>query len=272
MSRIRQYAEGVARAFVTGPGAVPEDSGSMNYLAGLGLEPEGRTDYGEYIRTSNAVYTAARLRSSLLSSLPIVAYRVGADGKRDQVTAGPLVELLSKVNPFWTFQRMVEMTELSLCLWGSAYIFLDRGTSRRQAPRELWWARPDRVTVIPDKQNYVSHFLYEVGSDQPPIRFERDEVVWLRYPNPLDEFDGLSPLASAAIAADTSRAAMISNAAMFRNGLQLAGVVQPANGQTLTEEQARGLEQSMARRFKGADKAHRWGVLRFEAKFQPLCR
>ena len=270
MSRIRRYTESVARAFVTGPGAVPDQSSMTNYLAGFGLEPESRVDYGEYIRTSNAVYTAARLRSSLLSSMPIVAYRVAADGRRDKVTAGPLVELLSKVNPFWTFQRLVEMTELSLCLWGSAYIFLDRGTNRRAAPRELWWARPDKVTVVPDKANYVSHFLYEVGSDQPPIRFERDEVVWLRYPNPLDEFDGLSPLASAAIAADTSRAAMISNAAMFRNGLQMAGVVQPANGQTLTEEQARGLEQSMARRFKGADKAHRWGVLRFEAKFQPL--
>ena len=269
MSRMRRYADTVARAFVTGPGSVP-DPGIANYLAGFGLEQESRVDYGEYIQTSNAVYTAARIRASLLSSLPIVAYRVGPDGRKDKVTGGPLVELLSKVNPFWTFQRLVEMTELSLCLWGSAYIFLDRGTNRRGRPMEMWWARPDRVTVVPDKEAYVSHFLYQVGSDQEPMRFERDEVIWLRYPNPLDEFDGLSPLASAAIAADTSRAAMISNAAMFRNGLQLAGVVQPANGQTLTEEQARGLEQSMSRRFKGADKAHRWGVLRFEAKFQPL--
>ena len=268
MSRFRRYADTVARAFVTGPGAVPDQS--LTSMLGGYADDERRVDYGEYIQTSNAVYTAARLRASLLSSLPIVAYRVGPDGRRDKVTAGPLVELLQKVNPFWTFQRLVEMTELSLCLWGSAYIFLDRGTNRRGRPMEMWWARPDRVTVVPDKENYVSHFLYQVGSDQPPIRFERDEVVWLRYPNPLDEFDGLSPLASAAIAADTSRAAMISNAAMFRNGLQMAGVVQPANGQNLTEEQARGLEQAMARRFKGADKAHRWGVLRFEAKFQPL--
>lgn len=268
MSRIRQYAETVARAFVTGPGAVPDPT-LTQYLSGFDTG-DNRPDYGEYIQTSNAVYTAARLRASLLSSLPIVAYRVGPDGRRDKVTAGPLVELLQKVNPFWTFQRMVEMTELSLCLWGSAYIFLDRGTNRRGRPMEMWWARPDKVTVVPDKENYVSHFLYQVGSDQPPIRFERDEVIWLRYPNPLDEFDGLSPLASAAIAADTSRAAMISNAAMFRNGLQMAGVVLPANGQNLTEEQARGLEQAMSRRFKGADKAHRWGVLRFEAKFQPL--
>ena len=268
MSRIRQYAETVARAFVTGPGAVPDPT-LTQYLSGFDTG-EHRVDYGEYIQTSNAVYTAARLRASLLSSLPIVAYRVGPDGRRDKVTAGPLVELLQKVNPFWTFQRLIEMTELSLCLWGSAYVFLDRGTNRRGRPLEMWWARPDRVTVVPDKENYVSHFLYQVGTAQPPIRFERDEVIWLRYPNPLDEFDGLSPLASAAIAADTSRAAMISNAAMFRNGLQMAGVVLPANGQNLTEEQARGLEQAMSRRFKGADKAHRWGVLRFEAKFQAL--
>jgi HK97 family phage portal protein len=269
VSRFRRYASEVARAFVTGPGAVPDQSGG-GYLAAFGQEDERRIDYGEYIQTSNAVYTAARIRASLMSSVPIVAYRVAGDGRKDKVTSGPLVELLAKVNPFWTFQRLIEMTELSLCLWGSAYVFLDRGTNRRQAPRELWWARPDRVTVVPDKEKYVSHFLYQVGDEEQPIRFERDEVIWFRYPNPMNEFEGLSPLASAAIAADTSRAAMISNAAMFRNGLQLAGVVQPANGQMLTEEQARGLEQSMARRFKGVDKAHRWGVMRFEAKFQSL--
>ena len=175
MSRIRQYAETVARAFVTGPGAVPDPT-LTQYLSGFDTG-ENRVDYGEYIQTSNAVYTAARLRASLLSSLPIVAYRVGPDGRRDKVTSGPLVELLQKVNPFWTFQRLIEMTELSLCLWGSAYVFLDRGTNRRGRPLEMWWARPDRVTVVPDKENYVSHFLYQVGTAQPPIRFERDEVI-----------------------------------------------------------------------------------------------
>jgi HK97 family phage portal protein len=269
MSFVRKYFTGLqsgARAFVTGPGVV--DDASTGYMEITG--ERGTADWGSYLQTSNSVYVAARLRAQLLSSLPIAVYKVRPDGRKDKVTAGPIIELLSKVNPYWTFERLMEMVELSLCLWGEAYIFLDRGTTRRQAPRELWWARPDRVRVVPDTKDYISHFLYELPDGKDPMRFERDEVIWLRYPNPLDEFSGLSPLQSAAIAADTSRAAQISNRMLFSNGIQMAGVVVPKSGQSLTEEQATQIERSMARRFKGQDKAHRWGVLRFDASFQPL--
>ena len=224
-------------------------------------------EYGEYIATSNAVYACATQRAQFLSSLPLRLYREGE--KRTEVTRGELWELLRKVNPFWTFTRLIEMTELTLCLWGQAFWFLERGTNGKGMPREMWWGKPDRVRVIPDEVEYISGFLY-TGVHGSVVRYEPGEVVWLRYPNPLDEYAPLSPISAARLAADYSSAAMKSNRNLFVNGLQLGGALFPKNGAQFTPEQARDLEESLGRRFKGADKAHRWGVFRFEAEMQEM--
>lgn len=46
------------------------------------------------------------------------------------------------------------------------------------------------------------------------------------------------------------------------------GLVVPQENVEFTPEQARELEGDLDRRFKGKDKAHRWGVLRFQAKIE----
>ena len=266
ITRYLERLQPAARAFVPGPGAVDPS------LVTFGVDPDVFSPeiYAEYLATSNGVYACAKLRATLLSSLPLRHYRLQGDGSRVEVERGRLHELTQKVNPYWTFNRLMEMTELSLSVWGSAYWFIERGASGTGAPRELWWARPDRVRVVPHPTDYVSHFLYEPVNGAAPIRFEREEVVWLRYSNPIDEFSGLSPLAAARIAADVSGAAMKSNRNLFSQGIQMGGLVMPTGSTPLTEDQARQLEESLTRRFRGVDKAHRWGVMRIETKFQPM--
>lgn len=252
------------RAFVLGPGVV--DRHAM--VHGQDSDTFNPAEYGDYLATSNGVYVCATGRAQLLSSLPLKAIKLAANGDRLEVTSGQLRALLSKVNPFWTFTRLIEMTELSLCLWGEAFWFLERGAAGTLTPREIWWGRPDRVKVVPDPVSYVKGFLYRPATGGQDIAFTPGEVIWFRYPNPLDEFRGLSPLAAARLAADYASAAMKSNAALFTNGLQLGGVLVPKSPATYTPEQAEELVELLDRRLKGADKAHRWAVLRYEAELK----
>ena len=120
------------------------------------------------------------------------------------------------MNPFWTFQRLLEMTELSLCLWGSAYWFVERGQSGTMQPSEIWWGRPDRVRVVPHPTNYLSAFLYD-GLNGQALTFQPSEVIWFRFPNPVDEYAGLAPLAAPG-RGGLRRAAMTANRALFTNG------------------------------------------------------
>jgi HK97 family phage portal protein len=255
IGRAMAQADG-SRAFVTGPAVVDP------FRQETGYDPAeiASTKLLTYATLSNAVYTCVRLRASLLSSLPLRFYRVRG-GERREVTSGPVVELFSRVNPFWTWNRLIEMIEWSLCLTGSAYVFLERGNGARLGPpRELWWARPDRVRVLPDRDRYVRGFVYEAWGSEP-IPFSPEETWWLRYPNPLNEYAGLSPLAAARLSADLAIAATNANVGLFERGIQAGGFLFPGPGQPdFSPQERKVLEEVLNREFKGARNAHRWGV------------
>lgn len=242
------------RAFVTGPGTVDQ---SQVYF-GIGNETYQPGEYVNYPATSNGVYACVNVRARTLAGLPLKVYRLDAKGDRTEITSGPLWLLLRKVNPYWTLSRLLDMTEQSMGVWGECFWFM---SLKGNQPTEIWWARADRVKVHPHPTDYISHFTYE-GPNGTPIRFERNETVWLRYANVADQYSGLSPLAAARLAADTASAAMHSNHAIFRNGSQIAGMVVPLNGVTFSEAQAKDVADDLSRKFKGVENAHRLAVLR----------
>lgn len=248
------------RGFVLGPGVVDW----ADQWDGRDKSEFAPAEYGEYVRSSNAVYTCATLRASLLASLPIKIYRTNRAGEKVEVKRGPLVELLSKVNPYWTRYRLIYMSEMTLCLWGEATWFLERGPSGLGEPKEVWWARPDRVSILPDPVNYIKGFLYEPLNGTQDIPFTPQETIWIPYPNPLDEYAGLSPIAAARGSADYATEAVRANTRLFKNGLQIGGIVMPpANSpRELTPDQAKELDAYFTRRFQGQDKAHRWATMR----------
>jgi HK97 family phage portal protein len=263
--KIIDRARSAYRAFVAGQATV----NPWDLTWGHDQSEYSPAEYGNYIAQSNAVYTCAQRRARPLAALPIALYRGGAE--KTLIERGPLNDLLAKVNPYWTMNRLIEMTELSLCLWGSCYWFLERGQSGRQPPQEIWWAKSPQVRVVPHPDNYISHFVYQSAHGAPDIEFQPSEVIWLRYSNPVDQFSGLSPLAAARLSADAANAAMKSNRNLFVNGMQMGGFIMPEQADlTYTKEQAQQLESDLAGRFRGVDKAHRWAVLRFKANLQSM--
>lgn len=225
-------------------------------------------EYGDYLATSNDVFTVVSARARLMSGLRLRFYR-GRSADKVEVTDGPAHDLYWRVNDFWHAERLAYMDELSMGLWGQSFWAIEPGG--RGEPDQIWWLKPSQVKPVPHETGYLAKFLYEPVTGLPPIEFEPHEIVWFRYPNPLDQFSPLSPLAAARLAADTASAMMRSNRKLFEQGLQMGGLVVPDTGNVaFSPEQAGDLERQLERRFKGVDKAHRWGVLRFEAKFQPM--
>lgn len=253
------------RAFVLGQAVV--DQAAMAF--GVDNSQYSPPEYGDYVATSNGVHACVTLRADLLSSLPIKAYRLKPDGEKEEVTKHPVIDLLNYVNPHWTLPRLLKFVEQSLCVWGSAYLFLERGQNGMGKPTEIWWGRPDRVLLHPDPVNYIGYYTYHSphGSD---ITYKATEVVRLAHPNIADEFNGLSALAAARLAADYASAGMMSNKALFEQGLQTGGFIMPPQGKTFTKEQATELETAIKRRFMGADKAHKWGVLPFQMELNEM--
>lgn len=250
------------RAFKLGPAVVNE------FERAFGKDPSefSPEEYGQYIATSNAVYSCVKRRAQYLAMLQPMVYRADRRGNLTELQSHPLLALLNKPNPWWTFNRLIQMTEMALCLWGVAYWFLERNGGG--PVREIYWGRPDRVRVVPHPTEYVEKFLYQPATAASALSYDRTEVVWIRNANPIDEYQGLAALAAARLSADVNSAALKSNKAIFDNGLQIGGVITPKGNVEWTEDQAKAVEDLLALRFKGVDKRHRWAVFRQEAQMQ----
>ncbi|HEU4542210.1 MAG TPA: phage portal protein [Jiangellaceae bacterium] len=250
-------------AWPVGTGSVWESERTYGHDDSL-FSPE---EYGDYVVTSNEVFSAVSLRARLMSSLRLRLYR-GTDAEKSEVTTGPAARLLKHVNPFWTWRRLTRMDEMCMGLWGESFWAVEPG--RDGLPSEIWWMKPSRVFPLPHETDYLQGFVYHSLTGQL-IPFRPDEVIWFRYPNPIDEFSALSPLAAARLAADTASSMMKANRNLHSQGLQLGGLIIPAtNKVTFSETQARELEALLEKRWSKPENAKRWAVLRYEAQFKEM--
>jgi HK97 family phage portal protein len=184
-------------------------------VLGLG-EGRPRTELGHYYASSVSVYSAIKLRADAVSRPSAQVYRPGSGGVRLSVDAShPVRQLLDRVNPWFTRGDLWRATEIYLNLWGSAFWALERDEAGH---REIWPLRPDRVSIIPDRRQYVRGFVYQGRSG--PVAYTADEMVWLRYFNPLEEYAGFSPLAPSRLSVDTGSDGMRFNRNFFRNSAQ----------------------------------------------------
>ena len=193
---------------------VSSSEGAMGPFGMWPGEDEGELDggYASYFFTSAPVYAAVKLRADAVARPGLKVYRVSAvNGQSRREWVGydhPAQALLDRVNPHWTGGDLWRATETYLNLWGEAYWAVERDESG--APFELWPLRPDRVRVAPDEREYIRGYVY-TGPSGEPVGFAPDEMVRLRYFNPLNEYEGLSPIRPARLSVDMGRDALLGN-------------------------------------------------------------
>lgn len=223
-----------------------------------------RTEYAEYYATSVSVYAAVRLRSEALTSAPLLVNRRDPRGNLRQVGPNhPLQQLLERVNPWYTRGDLWRATEIYLNLWGSAFWSLEKNEAGEW---EIWPLRPDRVRVIPDRNSYIRGFVY-MGINGP-VAYTADEVVWLRYFNPLEEFAGLSPVAPIRMAVDMGKDALRFNRNFLRNSAQPDFVL--LTNESMTDNEVEDFYNRWESRYRGPSNAHRPAIASFVRDIKTL--
>lgn len=143
---------------------------------------------GGYSR-NETVYACIKYLMNGVSEAPLRVYT--AD--RKELPAHGLRQLVRKPNPFITETELWGLTVLHLCLAGNAVWEKIRSASGRWV--ETWPLRPDRVRVVPDKDKWISHYLYEIDGVAYPIKVE--DIIHFKTPDPLNDYFGMAPLRSA---------------------------------------------------------------------------
>ena len=224
-------------------------------------------EYGAYYATSVPVYAAVKLRADAVSRPPVTVYRRSPDGtgtKLPVAASHPVQQLLNRVNHWYTRGDLWRATEIYLNLWGQAFWALERDEEGR---REIWPLRPDRVTILPDRQHYIRGFVYR-GRSGSPVAYTADEVIWLRYFNPLEEYAGLSPLAPARLSVDMGGDGLRFNRNFLRNSAQPDFVL--LTDAQMTDAEIEDFYNRWEARYRGPQNARRPAIANFVRDIRTL--
>lgn len=163
------------------------------------------------------VFACTREITAAMREAPLLLHEKG--DRTNEITTHPLLTLLNRPNPMMAWDAFLETWVAYYLLSGDTY--LERVGSATGVPLELWPKRPDRMTVLPDPENFVRGYRYEVGGRA--IDFVDGEILHTKSFNPLNDHYGMSALEAAARGIDAFNTGMSHNVALMQNGARPSG-------------------------------------------------
>lgn len=108
------------------------------------------------------------------------------------------LDLMKKPNPMMSQFQFLELHFTFMKLCGESYWYIASGTKTGK-PREIYLLRPDRMTVVVDKDDprgLVGGYILDRG-DGNLTTFEAEEIIHHKMPNPKDPYYGYSTIMAA---------------------------------------------------------------------------
>lgn len=131
----------------------------------------------------------------------------------------PVLNLMRRPNPFQGGSSFIEAVTAYLLISGNSYI--ERVGPDNGPPLELYTHRPDRFSVIPDRNNMIAGYKYEINSES--ILFLDGQILHRKLFSPLDDWYGLSPIQVAARDIDSDNEAAKWNLSLLKNDMRPPG-------------------------------------------------
>jgi HK97 family phage portal protein len=269
---------------------VPMGSDTISYLP-------GRSDLGgnadltliRAYKTNGTTFSNVALLASATASPEWKLYRAAPqDGRRRYTTAdkgsdqrveviqhaalnllnNPAVITVNGIRwPAWDRMGLFEISQLWMELTGKSYWVVDRGSSGTSLPLGLWPVRPDRITPVPHRENYLAGYVYTSPDGREKIPLLPTEVICNKYPDPEDPYGGCGPIRSVLVDVEADRYSAEWNRNFFINSAEPGGVIQVDH--ELDDEEFNQLTDRWRDTHRGVARAHRIAVLEAGATWVP---
>jgi HK97 family phage portal protein len=159
---------------------------------------------------------------------------------------------------FWTRQSLFELSQIWMECAGKSHWIVEYD-QRANFPLGLWPARPDRLTPVPDPDMYLKGWIYTAPDGRTKVPLEPREVIFNRYPDPLDIYGGTGPIGSVLVDIDAAKYAGEWNRNFFLNSAEPGGVLQADH--TLSDDEYDALTNRWRESHAGVSRAHRIALL-----------
>lgn len=178
----------------------------------------------------------------------------------------PLVNMLRTVNRELNWPDLIRATESDMGIFGRAYWLKQKaGRSSKGKTKAIMRLNPRTVTVEADDTG-IKAFKQKLGSKEET--FDRDQVIYFREYDPMDDLGGLSPLSVALAAANAGTNASAFTASFFEN--YAVPPILLTTPQALQEPDIKKISAWWRQLFGGPKNAHKTGVAGSDLKAQIL--
>ena len=120
-------------------------------------------------------------------------YLKAADGV-EEITTHPALELLRKVSGYKNAFGLRFETTMFGSLTGNCYWYTPQNGLGK--PAEIRIIHPQYIKPIPDKDNFISGYIYKRGGEE--IKYDADEIIHFLTPSPHNAFLGMGDVAGEA--------------------------------------------------------------------------
>lgn len=209
--------------------------------------------------TVSAVYSAVRIISTGIGSLPLVLYQRRPDGGRDRATDHPVYDLLhDQPNPESTPATFWETGIAHLLIHGNLVAEIERANDG--TPLALWLLPADQVRI---ERTAAGQLVYKLGENV------LDPADVFHVPGySCDGVTGIGVVKWARESFGLTKAMETSAASFFGNGMRAGGVLEYPG--TLTDPARENLRKSMAQLHAGASNTGKMMLLEEGMKYNPL--
>jgi HK97 family phage portal protein len=221
----------------------------------------------EGYRKNSAVRACSEYLVRSLSSVPLVGHQQTPEGETELSDSDPLALLLERPGGEEEGSRAAFMREVVLRLWllGEVICYKVPG-ARTGNTVELQFLGSSNVEIV-RKRSGGRSFVYRPDA-HTSIPLRRDEVMFLRFSDPLSPERGVSPLMSAAREADTDNEATDFRKAFFENGAITSGLL--STEMEAEPERLKKWSSDWKRNYSGAKNAGKTPVLAGGLKYQKV--
>jgi HK97 family phage portal protein len=169
------------------------------------------------------VYACVSMIASCVSSVPWCLYRRRGT-KIIEIDEHPILNMLNnKVNPYFSGKDFFDAWGTYLALQGKFFAEFNNPV----LPTQMYWLFPHFTRPIPDKVKFVSGFEYDLAGEKKI--YNADSVMWSKFLDPLDVYNGLSPLKAMSRTIDSENKAVDWNKSTLDNNGVPPGAIKVIN-------------------------------------------
>ena len=231
--------------------------------ATYGNPPKTWEKYSDYVKEAyfrnSTVGDCLEYIAKAIGGIDWFSIKKDSTGKEAEVGNSKLIDLIYKPNPFVN-NKTEFFRELILYLYLSGNEYMQRAPLDSKEVRELYNLRPDRMSIIKGTgMERIAGYKYSLSDMESGTNFKLEDILHMKFFNPLDDWYGISPLKRIEFEIDQTNEAQLWNYNLLRNG----GVPQAILlfKKILTEENKRAIQTSFKEKFGGAKNAGKIGVL-----------